>query len=556
TNGQASLTIQWDYLNKESLQENGVVCRFTFWMGCDIQFHFCFRKGGISTSENCNLYFVTTKEYKDVKTMKDQLTIELPQPLPSSYAFELKIDSRNTRRLLRRIASYKATEFHLIPDGRMVNLPIARSGRYKNRNLRVTVSAMLRCAPFFFGSHCEKYCKPGEERYTCTPDGNRTCNKGYSGVLCDRVDWCVVNPCPGNSTCVTKPDSSERTCICDEKDETCLLRVDPCISRPCQNGGICRESERESDGFVCDCTEFWTGSRCNQRLSPCMVAMKQVLLGLKMEPPCLNGGSCVENTENSSFACLCPPGTKGDRCELTTQLPTKVSFPGSMHEHITLTNRSRDQVVRSVQTVPFRADFHSLSGPLQKLNLPPHQANWILGAFAALCGLVVLIALVLTCCLILYCRTRHRRRSNNKRIILSSIMSAEEQLIKPLSQMNEVSRPRFWVPSGGPQDRVCPCEVKRTTANAPCDSPKADEYVTMDELEKFICDPFDHDQNYKETPPALPTRDLTQKEKNDGSCSNLSPEQSSDSTLNNLDSTNLYLTGYDLLKDEEGNRDL
>ncbi|KER34198.1 hypothetical protein T265_00061 [Opisthorchis viverrini] len=525
TNGQASLTIQWDYLNKESLQENGVVCRFTFWMGCDIQFHFCFRKGGISTSENCNLYFVTTKEYKDVKTMKDQLTIELPQPLPSSYAFELKIDSRNTRRLLRRIASYKATEFHLIPDGRMVNLPIARSvtvrntvsqvknvthvlqmeiehaikanwilgafaalcglvvlialvltcclilycrtrHRRRSNNKRIILSSIMSAEeqlikplsqmnevsrPRFWvpsggpqdrvcpcevkrttaNSPCDspkadEYVTMDElEKFICDPfdhdqnyketppalptrdltqkekndgscsnlspeqssdstlnnldstnlyltgydllkdeEGNR-----YSGVLCDRVDWCVVNPCPGNSTCVTKPDSSERTCICDEKDETCLLRVDPCISRPCQNGGICRESERESDGFVCDCTEFWTGSRCNQRLSPCMVAMKQVLLGLKMEPPCLNGGSCVENTENSSFACLCPPGTKGDRCELTTQLPTKVSFPGSMHEHITLTNRSRDQVVRSVQTVPFRADFHSLSGPLQKLNL-------------------------------------------------------------------------------------------------------------------------------------------------------------------------------------------
>ncbi|TGZ62208.1 hypothetical protein CRM22_007545 [Opisthorchis felineus] len=489
TNGQASLTIQWDYLNKESLQENGV---------------FCFRKGG--TSENCNLYFVTTKEYKDVKTMKDQLTIELPQPLPSSYAFELKIDSRNTMRLLKRIASFKTTEFNLMPDGRMVNLPIARSGRYKNRKLRVTVSAMLRCAPFFFGSHCEKYCKPGEERYTCTPDGNRTCRKGYSGVLCDRVDWCVVNPCPGNSTCFTKPDGSGRTCVCDEKDETCLQMVDPCISKPCQNGGICRESGRESDGFVCDCTEFWTGSRCNLPLSACMVAMKQMMLGLKKEPPCLNGGSCVENTENSSFTCLCPPGTKGDRCELTTQLQTK--------------------------------------------------ANWMLRAFAALCSLVVLTALVLTCCLILYCRTRHRRRSNTKKIILSSIMSAEEQLLKPLSQINEVSRPRFWEQlEGGPRDRVCSCETKRTTANASCDSPKADEYVTMDELEKFISDPSDPDQNYEGNPPAVPKRDLNRKEKNVGSCSNLSPEQPTNSTLNNFDSTNLYLTGYDLLRDGEGNRD-
>ncbi|GAA47679.1 Delta-like protein 4 [Clonorchis sinensis] len=506
TNGQASLTIQWNYLNKEGLQENGVVCRITFWRGCNIQFQFCFRKGGISSSENCNLYFVTTKEYKDVKTMKDQLTIEIPQPLPSSYTFELKIDSRNTMRLLHRIASFKATEFNLIPDGRMVNLPITRSGRYKNRKLRVTVSAMLRCAPFFFGSHCEKYCKPGEGRYTCTPDGDRKCSKGYSGVLCDRVDWCVVNPCPGNSTCVTKPDGSERTCVCDEKDATCLQRVDPCISRPCQNGGICRESRHESDGFVCHCTEFWTGSRCNLRLSPCMVAMKQLMLGLKMEPPCLNGGSCVENTENSSFTCLCPPGTKGDRCELTTQLPTKT--------------------------------------------------NWILGAFAALCSLVVLTALVSTCCLILYCRTRHRRRSNTKKVILSSIMSAEEQFLKPLSEMNEVGRPRFWEPSEGvPRDRVCSCEAKRTTANESRDSPKADEYVTMDELEKFIRDPFDHDQNYEENPPVVPTRDLSQKEKNDGSCSNLLPEQSANSTLNNFDSTNLYLTANDLLKDGEGNRD-
>lgn len=47
--------------------------------------------------------------------------------------------------------------------------------------------------------------------------------------------------------------------LLDKLGPTCSLRLDPCLSSPCQNNGTCAASP---SGFVCRCPNDFTGLRC------------------------------------------------------------------------------------------------------------------------------------------------------------------------------------------------------------------------------------------------------------------------------------------------------
>ncbi|XP_018419979.1 PREDICTED: hyaluronan-binding protein 2 [Nanorana parkeri] len=114
---------------------------------------------------------------------------------------------------------------------------------------------------------------------------------------------------------------------------------DPCLSQPCYNHGTCVDTER---GYLCRCTEFFTGSNCEKAIRPCKnttclngeCVLKKLVPYYKCrchypyhglscnlveevckQNPCKNGGTCVVKEQNK-FACVCTKNYRGRFCEI------------------------------------------------------------------------------------------------------------------------------------------------------------------------------------------------------------------------------------------------
>ena len=58
-----------------------------------------------------------------------------------------------------------------------------------HENGRIELSFRVKCEASFFGENCTIFCQPNDDstgRYTCGPNGERICLRGYSGVNCDQ----------------------------------------------------------------------------------------------------------------------------------------------------------------------------------------------------------------------------------------------------------------------------------------------------------------------------------------------------------------------------------
>ncbi|XP_039962562.1 basement membrane-specific heparan sulfate proteoglycan core protein isoform X7 [Bactrocera tryoni] len=78
----------------------------------------------------------------------------------------------------------------------------------------------------------------------------------------------------------------------------------PCQQNPCENGGICLESQTEV-AYTCICQQGWTGHNCGVE-------------GTQCTPGICGSGRC-ENTE-TGMECLCPLNKTGDRCQYIEHL--------------------------------------------------------------------------------------------------------------------------------------------------------------------------------------------------------------------------------------------
>lgn len=77
-----------------------------------------------------------------------------------------------------------------------------------------------------------------------------------------------------------------------------------CADEPCQNGGVCLETQSEH-GFTCVCQTGFTGKTCSVE-------------GLSCSPGICGTGRC-EDTE-TGIQCFCPLNKTGDRCQYTEHL--------------------------------------------------------------------------------------------------------------------------------------------------------------------------------------------------------------------------------------------
>jgi hypothetical protein len=173
---------------------------------------------------------------------------------------------------------------------------------------------------------------------TCPPDGQPL----VDGTPCEDSDPCTLETvcrmgacegrrslcnCQTDADCDDRNDCTDDACVeleckykfaeeqtpCNDQD-ACTI-VDRCnAGGRCEGRSFCENGSKcVKPGPFCECTEGFTGLRCEQVLC---------------RPPCQNGGVCGTNN-----TCACPQNTMGEQCEvLPTQAPTKAPGGGGFRD--------------------------------------------------------------------------------------------------------------------------------------------------------------------------------------------------------------------------------
>ncbi|XP_071965595.1 uncharacterized protein [Antedon mediterranea] len=95
------------------------------------------------------------------------------------------------------------------------------------------------------------------------------------------------------------------------KQRSATIKIEPCTSSPCQNGGTCFNSAT-FEHYFCNCVDGYTGANCDQVIAATTPQPDACTVSL-----CWNGGSCIDQSTGdiSSFICICPPGFEGPLCK-------------------------------------------------------------------------------------------------------------------------------------------------------------------------------------------------------------------------------------------------
>ena len=133
------------------------------------------------------------------------------------------------------------------------------------------------------------------------------CNGQFPTPTLSTPQSCADLDC-GDGTCVLL-DGSTTECMCPPglNGRNCSVELNSCDSDPCLNGATCRDAGMDEQnslmsGFTCFCSDGYSGLMCEIEL----ICRNQ----------CLNGGTCVEDSDAQPPSCQCPNDFTGSFCEV------------------------------------------------------------------------------------------------------------------------------------------------------------------------------------------------------------------------------------------------
>ncbi|XP_060517827.1 protein eyes shut [Cylas formicarius] len=171
---------------------------------------------------------------------------------------------------------------------------------------------ICQCPPGYSGTHCEidiAVCNAtGETRCLnggmCIEGPGDTfdckCQPGWGGIFCDHeLDECMSAPCQNGGVCIDLHAEYSCACLFGYTGKNCEEVIQICKKNPCKNGALCLIEDGVN---VCYCVPDYHGDLCQFQYDECQLG-----------PRCLNGGTCIDGTDN--FTCSCPPNLTGVFCE-------------------------------------------------------------------------------------------------------------------------------------------------------------------------------------------------------------------------------------------------
>lgn len=110
-----------------------------------------------------------------------------------------------------------------------------------------------------------------------------------------------ANRCANDGQCVSTSEKMFQ-CKCQSGfyGWRCEQHLDPCLSGPCVNHGICQSN---GTGFTCQCSSEFEGVYCEEHISKCRLGF------------CQNNATCIE-LPNNEAECLCANGFVGEQCQM------------------------------------------------------------------------------------------------------------------------------------------------------------------------------------------------------------------------------------------------
>ena len=127
--------------------------------------------------------------------------------------------------------------------------------------------------------------------------------QGYIGDNCHtEFNECISRPCQNEGVCTDELSAYTCACVPGWSGDNCETARDECGSGPCLHDSECTDG---IDEYTCTCAAGYDGENCDVDIDECQSA------------PCLNAGRCTESVD--AYSCLCSSGYTGDNCEEEVQ---------------------------------------------------------------------------------------------------------------------------------------------------------------------------------------------------------------------------------------------